>query len=94
MGLAHIALRIRSFSNDDGEGDRDDDGDDRTSKKFIFKVTFLLPLPSSMLKLPAVYAGDSRLTFCKLKAKRERNRPFYSLDQNVLKYVRFQTNQH
>ena len=31
MGLAHIALRIRSFSNDDGEGDRDDDGDDRTS---------------------------------------------------------------
>ena len=40
-----------------------------------------------MLKLPAVYAGDSRLTFFKLKAKRERNRPFYSLDQNVLKYV-------
>ena len=33
VGLAHIALRIRSFSNDDGEGDRDDDGDDRTSKK-------------------------------------------------------------
>ena len=47
-----------------------------------------------MLKLPAAYAGDSGLTFCKLKAKRERNRPFYSLDQNVLKYVRFQTNEH
>ena len=36
MGLAHIALRIRSFSNDDGEGDRDDDGDDRTSKNNRF----------------------------------------------------------
>lgn len=35
MGLVHIALRIRNFSNDDGEGDRDDDGDDRTSKKTI-----------------------------------------------------------
>ena len=37
-----------------------------------------------MLKLPVVwYAGDSRLTFCILKAKREKNHPFHSLDQNV-----------
>ena len=32
MGLAHIALRIRSFSNDDGEGDGDDDGDEDVKK--------------------------------------------------------------
>ena len=32
MGLAHIALRIRSFSNNDGEGDGDDDGDEDVKK--------------------------------------------------------------
>ena len=32
VGLAHIALRIRNFSNDDGEGDRDDDGDEDVKK--------------------------------------------------------------
>ena len=32
MGIAHIALRIRSFSNDDGEGDGDDDGDEDVKK--------------------------------------------------------------